>query len=90
MPLFLLVPAAGRMTALRPGSAHDVPDEKEPLALKQIVWVQTLAWRRAHRQKSRLISCEPAVSVRTPGDHVWDQKDLVRFIRDEPRLLRPR
>lgn len=27
--------------------------------------------------------------VITTGDHVWDQKDLVTFLPDEPRVLRP-
>src|SRR2546429_5443724 len=29
------------------------------------------------------------VSVVTTGDHIWDQKDIVRFLDLEPRLLRP-
>lgn len=28
-------------------------------------------------------------SVITTGDHIWDQKDIVEFIKTEPRLLRP-
>src|ERR1700726_1525085 len=29
------------------------------------------------------------VSVITPGDHAWEQKDILSFIDTEPRLLRP-
>ncbi|QSR87781.1 TIGR00282 family metallophosphoesterase [Candidatus Methylacidiphilum infernorum] len=29
------------------------------------------------------------VDVITLGDHAWDQKEIVSFIQDEPRLLRP-
>ena len=29
------------------------------------------------------------VDVLTTGDHVWDQKEAMPFIQDEPRLLRP-
>jgi 2',3'-cyclic-nucleotide 2'-phosphodiesterase len=29
------------------------------------------------------------VSVITTGDHIWDQKEILSFIRTEPRLLRP-
>ena len=29
------------------------------------------------------------IAVITTGDHVWDQKELVGFIDNEPRLLRP-
>src|SRR5207244_8488580 len=29
------------------------------------------------------------VSVITSGDHIWDQKDILSFIDNEPRLLRP-
>lgn len=29
------------------------------------------------------------VDVLTMGNHVWDNKDILRFIDDEPRLLRP-
>jgi hypothetical protein len=29
------------------------------------------------------------VSVITTGDHIWDQKDIVKFLPTEPRLLRP-
>ncbi len=28
-------------------------------------------------------------AVVTTGDHVWDQRDLVDFMKDEPRVLRP-
>src|SRR6478672_7391534 len=28
-------------------------------------------------------------SVVTTGDHIWDQKDVLEFLRLEPRLLRP-
>ncbi len=30
------------------------------------------------------------VNVITTGNHVWDQKDIMNFINDEKRLLRPR
>ena len=29
------------------------------------------------------------VSVVTTGDHIWDQKDIIKFLDLEPRLLRP-
>ncbi|ACD82345.1 TIGR00282 family metallophosphoesterase [Candidatus Methylacidiphilum infernorum] len=29
------------------------------------------------------------IDVITLGDHAWDQKEIVSFIQDEPRLLRP-
>jgi 2',3'-cyclic-nucleotide 2'-phosphodiesterase len=29
------------------------------------------------------------VSVVTTGDHIWDQKDVIKFLDLEPRLLRP-
>src|SRR5881398_1860089 len=29
------------------------------------------------------------VSVVTTGDHIWDQKDILSFLKLEPRLLRP-
>jgi 2',3'-cyclic-nucleotide 2'-phosphodiesterase len=29
------------------------------------------------------------VSVITSGDHIWDQKEILSFIKTEPRLLRP-
>src|SRR2546423_821374 len=29
------------------------------------------------------------VSVITSGDHIWDQKEILSFIDNEPRLLRP-
>jgi 2',3'-cyclic-nucleotide 2'-phosphodiesterase len=34
-----------------------------------------------------LLRC--GVAVVTSGDHIWDQKDIVPYIDDEPRLLRP-
>lgn len=29
------------------------------------------------------------IDVMTMGNHVWDNKDILRFIDDEPRLIRP-
>ena len=29
------------------------------------------------------------VSVITSGDHIWDQKEIIDYLPDEPRLLRP-
>jgi metallophosphoesterase (TIGR00282 family) len=34
-----------------------------------------------------LMRCGAAVI--TTGDHIWDQKEIVSFMQDEPRLLRP-
>ena len=34
-----------------------------------------------------LMRCGAAVI--TTGDHIWDQKEIVSFMKDEPRLLRP-
>ena len=33
---------------------------------------------------------ECGVDVITTGNHVWDQKDLMKFIENENRLLRPK
>lgn len=32
---------------------------------------------------------ETGIDVLTTGDHVWDQKEIMDFLDDEPRLLRP-
>jgi len=32
---------------------------------------------------------EAGVDVITTGDHLWDQKDVVQLLNDEPRFLRP-
>src|SRR6266704_2001919 len=67
-----------------------LPELKEKHALDFIIVNgENAAGGRGITGKITIELLRAGVSVVTTGDHIWDQKDIVRFLDLEPRLLRP-
>src|SRR5256712_10966713 len=67
-----------------------LPELKEKHALAFIIVNgENAAGGRGITGKITIELLRARVSVVTTGDHIWDQKDIVRFLDLEPRLLRP-
>src|SRR5438874_5859979 len=67
-----------------------LPQLKEKQALDfNIVNGENAAGGRGITGKITIELLRAGVSVVTTGDHIWDQKDIIRFLDLEPRLLRP-
>lgn len=76
-------PGRDAITALLPGL-------KEELAADfVIVNGENSAGGRGITPKIAIALMRAGATVITTGDHVWDQKDIVPFFAEEPRLLRP-
>src|SRR6266446_1896722 len=67
-----------------------LPQLKEKHALDFIVVNgENAAGGRGITGKITIDLLRAGVSVVTTGDHIWDQKDILKFLNLEPRLLRP-
>lgn len=67
-----------------------LPSIKEELAADfVIVNGENSAGGRGITSKIAIALMRAGASVITTGDHVWDQKDIVGWFAEEPRLLRP-
>src|SRR5947208_5915420 len=67
-----------------------LPELKEKHALDfVIVNGENAAGGRGITGKITIELLRAGVSVVTTGDHIWDQKDIIKFLDLEPRLLRP-
>src|SRR5882757_5356608 len=67
-----------------------LPGLKEELAVDfVIVNGENSAGGRGITPKIAIALMRAGAAVITTGDHVWDQKDIVPFFAEEPRLLRP-
>src|SRR6266487_2833048 len=67
-----------------------LPELKEKHALDfVIVNGENAAGGRGITSKITIELLRAGVSVVTTGDHIWDQKDIIKFLELEPRLLRP-
>ena len=63
---------------------------KEELALDMVVVNgENSAGGKGITGKIAIDLMRAGVAVITTGDHVWDQRDVVEYIKTEPRLLRP-
>ena len=54
-----------------------------------IVNGENAAGGRGITAKIAIALMRAGATVLTSGDHIWDQPDVVPYLRDEPRLLRP-
>ena len=67
-----------------------LPELKEKHALDFIIVNgENAAGGRGITGKITIDLLRAGVSVVTTGDHIWDQKDILKFLDLEPRLLRP-
>src|SRR5213083_1754884 len=67
-----------------------LPQLKEKQALDFIIVNgENAAGGRGITGKITIELLRAGVSVVTTGDHIWDQKDIIKFLDLEPRLLRP-
>src|SRR3989441_6595284 len=67
-----------------------LPELKEKHALDFIIVNgENAAGGRGITGKITIDLLRAGVSVVTTGDHIWDQKDIIKFLDLEPRLLRP-
>jgi 2',3'-cyclic-nucleotide 2'-phosphodiesterase len=67
-----------------------LPQLKERQALDFIIVNgENAAGGRGITGKITIELLRAGVSVVTTGDHIWDQKDIIKFLDLEPRLLRP-
>src|SRR5882724_3461596 len=67
-----------------------LPELKEKHALDFIIVNgENAAGGRGITGKITIDLLRAGVSVVTTGDHIWDQKDILKFLNLEPRLLRP-
>src|SRR2546423_8289322 len=67
-----------------------LPQLKEKKALDFIIVNgENAAGGRGITGKITIELLRAGVSVVTTGDHIWDQKDIIKFLDLEPRLLRP-
>src|SRR5437762_6413808 len=67
-----------------------VPELKKKYALDFVVVNgENAAGGRGITGKITIDLLRAGVSVVTTGDHIWDQKDILSFLKLEPRLLRP-
>jgi len=67
-----------------------LPELKEQHALDFIIVNgENAAGGRGITGKITIDLLRAGVSVVTTGDHIWDQKDILKFLDLEPRLLRP-
>src|SRR5436309_5667091 len=67
-----------------------LPQLKEKKALDFIIVNgENAAGGRGITGKITIELLRAGVSVVTTGDHIWDQKDILKFLDLEPRLLRP-
>src|SRR6266480_2381033 len=67
-----------------------LPELKEKYALDFIIVNgENAAGGRGITGKITIDLLRAGVSVVTTGDHIWDQKDILKFLNLEPRLLRP-
>src|SRR5881227_2172586 len=67
-----------------------LPELKEKHALDFIIVNgENAAGGRGITGKITIELLRAGVSVVTTGDHIWDQKEIIKFLDLEPRLLRP-
>jgi len=67
-----------------------LPQLKEKQALDFIIVNgENAAGGRGITGKITIELLRAGVSVVTTGDHIWDQKDIIKFLDLDPRLLRP-
>ncbi|WP_146849519.1 TIGR00282 family metallophosphoesterase [Brevifollis gellanilyticus] len=74
----------------RKGVATLLPLLKEELKVDfAIVNGENAAGGRGITPKIAIGLMRAGAAVITTGDHIWDQKEILPFMQDEPRLLRP-
>ncbi len=67
-----------------------LPKLKEELAADFVVVnAENAAAGRGITPKIAISLLRAGAAVITSGDHIWDQKEIVPYLADEPRLLRP-
>ncbi|MFZ4764056.1 MAG: TIGR00282 family metallophosphoesterase [Roseimicrobium sp.] len=70
--------------------AHLLPSLKEELGVDfAIVNGENIAGGRGITPKLAIGLMRAGAAVVTTGDHIWDQKEIVPYFDEEPRLLRP-
>jgi calcineurin-like phosphoesterase len=76
-------PGRDAITALLPGLKEELGADFV------IVNGENSAGGRGITPKIAIALMRAGATVITTGDHIWDQKDIVPYFAEEPRLLRP-